>query len=571
MKSTILIKLSCVVFYCHFQSFVCGSNGDLVTKLEQILQGVRIDKERSSVPIDPDHLQSNPECGILPPKTRNAPASSRIANAEEADQHYPWMILLVHVNEHIENGRIYECGGSIITQTIAVSAAHCICGSPDFRNIPPHLLQYTECVGGDHKKFNPPNEIRTRRKSQRNYNELTAHVGDKDKTQTTPIHIFVAYVMSDTRHDRSKKETRFGIAYDVGLVMTKDQSGNGIQFYLHTTPVDYHIKVGSVCLAAKKDDDPFVYDGYVVSVGWGIRYSDVKRPNGKPESNLHSCTTNRFGPSFATFRHCNVNYIFSNPDDKKCQRQSRPVGYDSEKCDRYLKEAEKAIERKLSTIPDDSLQRTLSLTWKLTNRFEILASREGSCIGPSTGIKRICYKQKLFEDYGWCYLDDGKGNENTNEWGFCDTSCDLVGKPRTEPQIYHEMVWQFPTHFPFRCDIDKHDPANFKPWYICIVYKPPQTSVFQFKKTGRRKLKYCDADKYDPIRAGYQLPCKGDSGSGHFMKNSEGNKWALVALTSYDYGQFCGTESHLMTTVHPDVLSWIKEHSKIGIDETEVV
>lgn len=179
MKSTILIKLSCVVFYCHFQSFVCGSNGDLVTKLEQILQGVRIDKERSSVPIDPDHLQSNPECGILPPKTRNAPASSRIANAEEADQHYPWMILLVHENEHIENGRIYECGGSIITQTIAVSAAHCICGSPDFRNIPPHLLQYTECIGGDHKKFNPPNEIRTRRKSQRNYNELTAHVGDK--------------------------------------------------------------------------------------------------------------------------------------------------------------------------------------------------------------------------------------------------------------------------------------------------------------------------------------------------------------------------------------------------------
>ena len=227
----------------------------------------------------------------------------------------------------------------------------------------------------------------------------------------------------------------------------------------------------------------------------------------------------------------------------------------------------------MKKIPDDSLRERMSLIWKLTNKIEISGPLEGRCIGPLTGIKSIFYKQKLFDDYGWCYLDVGNGNVNINEWGFCDTSCDLVSWTNTtNPQIYHEMVWQFPTNFPFRCDFSPHEEhKKFKPWYICIVYKPPQTSVFQFKK-GYKKLKFCEPDKEDPVKRGYQLPCKGDSGSGHFMRNSNEEKWALVAINSYKIGQYCGADAHAITTVHPDVLNWIKYHSKIvNYYESEIV
>ena len=571
MKSPKIIHLFCMILCNQFQLLVNGSNGDLEAKLQAILEGVYVGREGyGSVPIDEDHLRRNPECGYLPAKTGNVPPSSRIANAKEADQHYPWMILLRKTNRHINNGDIDLCGGAIITQTIAVTAAHCICGSPDYRKIPPHLRQYTECIGGDHTKFNPPNEIRHRRKGHINFNEMTANFGDKDKIQTTPIDILIAYVMADTRNDPSIKETLMGTSYDVGLVITTDEFGNGDQFYQHTNP-NGNIKVGSVCLAAKKDNEPFMYEGNIVSVGWGRRYSDVKFPNGKPKPNLHSCTTNRFGPSSATFRYCNLDYILSNPNDKKCQRQDKPKGYDSVKCNKYLEQAEKAVEKFVSKIPDDSLRERMSLIWKLTNKIEISATLEGSCIGPLTGSKSICYKQKLFDDYGWCYLDVGNGNVNTNEWGFCDTSCDLVSTANTKPQIYHEMVWQFPTEFPFSCDSSPHDPDEFKPWYICIVYKPPQTSVFKFKKARFNKLKFCEPDKYDPIKRGYQLPCKGDSGSGHFMRNSDERKWALVAINAYAR-QHCGADAHAITTVHPDVLNWIKYHSKIvSYYESEIV
>merc|ERR1711994_782000 len=98
----------------------------------------------------------------------------------------------------------------------------------------------------------------------------------------------------------------------------------------------------------------------------------------------------------------------------------------------------------------------------------------------------------------------------------------------------------------------------FKPWYLCIVSRSPQTSVFKFKIDEENEMKFRNAYKEEPTSAGYQLPCKGDSGSGHWMYNSKEKKRALVAINSHVEGEVCGTDSHVITTVHPDVLNWIK-------------
>ena len=88
-----------VLIYNHFQLIVYGTgDSERVRKLREILEGVTVHEEKASVVIDKDHSKRNPECGYLPDKTKNTHGSSRIANAEESDQHYPWMILITRNN-----------------------------------------------------------------------------------------------------------------------------------------------------------------------------------------------------------------------------------------------------------------------------------------------------------------------------------------------------------------------------------------------------------------------------------------------------------------------------------------
>ena len=182
----------------------------------------------------------------------------------------------------------------------------------------------------------------------------------------------------------------------------------------------------------------------------------------------------------------------------------------------------------------------------------------------------ICYKEKLFGDNGWCYVYKGiqLGNPE-NTWGFCGSSCKLMHVQDTTPLIYHRMVWKFPFKQSPRCKEQVND------YYLCISSVLPQTSIFMFKRNGRNKLKFLDAyrenieDSFDATKEylkedlGFQLPCEGDSGAGHWMYNSYQDKRVLVAITSHQTAWYCGAPLVVLQTAYPSVLQWIKRYSDI--------
>ena len=556
------------LFFC-FLTLVfdncCSSRVD-ITKLREVVEGISISEEEGSVEIDKDHLLKNPECGHLPDESQTPSASSRISNAEESKRHYPWVIYVRRVNSVLD--RHEHCGGSIITQITAITASHCICGIPkkDKSSIPDHMKRHVNCLGGI-TNGQPPNEVTLK-------NEIEAWIGDKDKKNQDIVPILVAYVMgSEMRKSSFQQSASMHLYEDIGLLITKD-GGNGVSFYLHNLP-NANINIGSVCLAAEIKDKPHMNKGKVVTVGWGIRYSDVKVGRLQPKQK-HSCATNEFGPINAKLRQCNYDELLSSKD-WGCNYADMPNGYDEIECKKYLIQAEAAVMHEMRKLDDSEV---LSTLWSLTNKIEVS--------GDLIHKPYICYKEKMFKDNGWCYVDPWwrKTPGKDRNWGFCGSSCKLMQKQATMPSIYHKMVYEYPSKQGTNCpDIFYSNPdpeRNTKPYYLCTASFLPQTSVFRFKKEGENKLTFENADKekiedtfgslssYDRKHIGYQQHCPGDSGSGHWMYDSKEKRRALVAISSHiptdtKIGRFCGSPAHNLLITYPSILRWIKKWSDIPI------
>ena len=582
MENYIRLNLLFLLEFMYFQFSVLGS---FDTILNELLDENFVREDIGNVKIDEDHLKRNPECGTLLERENNPSSSSRISNSEESDRHYPWMIKVERENSAIDvliDERIIPCGGVIITQTTAITASHCICG--EFRRdylISLFRLEFYEkeikpwvsCKGGKYAR-SPPNEVVS---NGLNTNKIRVRLGGKDILKLRSIKIRIAYVMAELKYT---VEDYKDIGEDIGLLITKNKKGKGDQFYDPTfskvnSKVRPHVNfdVGSLCLAAEKKEVPHMYEGKVVTVGWGLRYEDVKDDlTGKPKRGKHTCLTNQFGPISARFRHCDVDDLTFTSNKWGCHKDVKPPEYDTEeKCDKYLAKAEKFVEKKVRTLDRSE---SLSSLWSLTNKIKVLSSVDNK--------EHICYKEQLFKENGWCYVDSF--NERTQEipWGFCGSSCELMQEEDSEPSIYHKMIWEFPFSRPTHCSAwwQASIPNSF---YLCIVSSLPQTSVFQFvskKRTLRRNSKLKDMVIYKetpeqarPIKEnieerdfiGYQMTLKGDSGSPHWMYSSTKKRRALIGITSF--GSDTSREmfaDHILLTTHPNVLKWIKRHSGIG-------
>lgn len=545
----------------------CCSSGVDITNLRELVEGISILEEEGSVEIDKDHLLKNPECGQLPEESQTPSASSRISNADESSRHYPWVIYVRRVNSVL--GRHEHCGGSIITQITAITASHCICGIPKkYRlSIPDHMKWHVNCLGGI-TYGQPPNEVRIK-------NKIEARIGDKDKKNQAIIPILVAYVMgSAMRKPSFQQSSSIHLYEDIGLLISKDVEGNGVSFYLHNLP-NANINIGSVCLAAEIKGKPHMNEGKVVTVGWGIRYSDVKVGR-LPEQQKHSCATNEFGPMKAKLRQCDVDDLLSSKD-WGCNYAGMPNGYDETKCKKYLIQAEAAVMHEIRKLDDSEV---LSTLWSLTNKIEVS--------GDLIHKPYICYKEKMFKGNGWCYVDPWwrKPPGKDRNWGFCDSSCKLMQKQATMPSIYHKMVYEYPSKQGTNCPnifYSNPDPEqNTKPYYLCTASFLPQTSVFRFKRGRGNNLVFQNADKenivdtfgsisnYERKHIGYQQHCPGDSGSGHWMYDSTEKRRALVAISSHvpsdaRIGHFCGSPTHNLLITYPSILRWIKKWSGISI------
>ena len=477
----------CFWFYLAVNFCNWCTEGVHIEKLEKIVKGVIISEEEGSVKIDQDHLRKNPECGFVSETLEARSSSSRISNAEESDKHYPWMIFVVRRNSAVP-GFQGSCGGAIITQKTAITASHCICGVPEGWPIQPGMEWQADCSGGIVTDLNltPSNEVTT-------FNNLDARIGDKDKRKYQNIlPILTAYVMGSNRRQIQgvPNPIHMYLYEDIGLLMTDVRKGK--KFYKHNRPYrrGVNFNVGPVCLAAAKEDAPHMYDGKIVSVGWGRRYDDVKiGPANIPEQQQHSCATNEYGPIRAKLQHCDVQQI-TKPWGWGCNRSNMPDGYDKVKCENYLRQAERSIMSKIRELRDSEM---LSTLWSLTNKIKIS--------GDLIHKEYTCYKQKLFDENGWCYVFPWMNRAGGPEknWGFCGSSCKLMQAPQTTPSIYHKMVWEYPPKQPTRCpDVFYNNPdpnQNTKPYYICMSSFLPQTSVFKFKRDGNTKLKFSDFTK----------------------------------------------------------------------------
>ena len=76
-------------------------------------------------------------------------------------------------------------------------------------------------------------------------------------------------------------------------------------------------------------------------------------------------------------------------------------------------------------------------------------------------------------------------------------------------------------------------------------------------------------EKAHDSKIGYQLPCKGDSGSAHWVKSNSG-KYVMIGITAKGHWpqyNYCGEQAWMQKTTYnqkpKNILDWIKVKAKI--------
>ena len=144
------------------------------------------------------------------------------------------------------------------------------------------------------------------------------------------------------------------------------------------------------------------------------------------------------------------------------------------------------------------------------------------------------------------------------------------------PDTYHEMKWKMDCE---TCHSDKNcvlhsgnTDYRMTPYSLCVRSELPLTKTIKFQDVGNDQLEFDNGElminneppNIDHI--GHQLPCRGDSGIGHWMMN--GQRFVMVGITTNGMDP-CGSAAIMQKTTYKDILTWIKE--KIEDDDLDIV
>ena len=571
----------------------------LLVLYSYILNDITIIDGAIDVDIDEGHLKREQACGKLPSK-----ASSRISNSQESEQQFPWVIFVTRWNTFLVGSQSRMCGGTIITKTSAVSAAHCVCGpGPGDKdlNSSPEVREKIDCKGGRGNNIdanNLPNEVR------QGINDIAVLAGNRNWKSspvqdplTKSFRIAYAYVHDQYEHKTIKNNNdpfQKGVPVDIALLKT-DQ--NELTFYSEDS-LKGQFTIGPICLPAIYWDtnlkDVFLYRGGVFeSVGWGLNYEEVKNPSGPdPQVNKHSCTTNTDGPPNDIMKHCDVNYMKVN--DWSCDTYTKikkmftfaeflreelnldaseyisnykqhenifhnyPAGYDPYDCLKLWNKADQAIRSKHLSEKFPNLHEE----WENAKRIEVRDLRRLPL------SYRFCYRDDLFRKHGWCYTQDGIQGK---EWGFCDHSCNHMRQrdQGSKPDIYHKITWRVDNSKPTRSHCIQN-PRQVDTWLLCVQSVLPDIITHSFLVNPDGSLKFLNYEKkvqsdyVPPViayprehDAGYTQFCSGDSGSGSWSVNAKEERYVLVSVATTTKEPWCGSESVVIKVTDSIIHEWI--------------
>ena len=276
----------------------------------------------------------------------------------------------------------------------AVTAGHCLCGErenhaemkcrPDIPDLP--------------LKDAVQNQITEA-------NKIHVYTGEKAETALIlgeRIEMGKAYV----KYDQSAEKNSY---YDIGLITTTSPT----TFY--TVPTS---KIAPICLGAGGNE---LHACHITTVGWGARYSENPPGQSSHNNDYNTCTTNGVGPKPNRYKVCDLSLL--ELSGWKCNyNYPHPYVFRAQKCDSLIKQMHKEIERHVKNIklPQKDLNKYINahiyeFIETDPNNREIIKKRQE------------CYRDDLFQNAGWCVVKGpSTSGSSSTEWGFCDTSCELV-------------------------------------------------------------------------------------------------------------------------------------------------